>query len=351
MATKSELEIKFRNGARPSKDDFKDIFDSFVHKEEDGLEVDEEGNIQFTGGVQLGDHDHEALGSLRFHDNKVQYFNGEWLDIASGSGGVFQPVDSSTAVAYTAGNVGIGTFAAPPTYRLEVNLGRNTGEAERVRFGNFVCSNGPSLGTSGYAYIYNDGVSDNVNAAYALRQSPDGQVHINAPDSIPLSIRQNGTTVRLGVTANGNVVVGSEVDLTGAAYAFQVSGAAFKSAGGDNWNVLSDIRVKEEVRDLEAGLAELMRIRPVRFRYNGKGGTCRGEEGVGIIGQEIEQVFPEMVQQVTGGEEFKYDDLRIYNGSALKYVLVNAVKQLSEQVRELKQALAEVQSSVDKNTG
>ncbi len=342
--TKTILKNKFENGARPSADDFIDLFDSYLHKTEDGVLFEDE-NVSFPGGVRLGDSVSTEPGTLRFHNNRVQINNGDWEDIASGGGGAFQTIEGSTSVTYSAGSVGIGTFsvATPPTHRLEVELGRNTGEDERVRFGNVVCSNGPSLGTTGYAYFYNHGVSDNINAGYALRQSSDGQVHLNAPANTPLSIRQNGTNVRLGVTDGGNVVVGSEVDLNtvAASYAFQVSGSAFKSEGGDNWNVLSDIRVKEDVRDLEAGLEELMRIRPVRFCYNGKGGTRRGEQGVGVIGQEIEQVLPEMIQSAPGGGEFDQDDLRVYNGSALKYVLVNAVKQLAEQVEELKLALAE----------
>lgn len=349
MTTKIELENKFRNGERPSQGDFKDVFDSFIHKEEDGLNVDEEGNVQFNGGVQLSDNNYDELGALRFHNNTVQYYSGSgpdngWENIASGSGGAFQPVDSSTAVAYPAGNVGIGDFAAAPTYRLEVNLGQNTGEAERVRFGNVACYNGLAA-FSGYAYFSNRNRINNDD--FALRQGPNGDVQLNARDGQPLSIMQRGDLTRFGISAStGNVIVGAASDLLGASgYAFQVNGSAYKTDGGDNWNVLSDARVKENVHDLEAGLEELMRVRPVSFRYNGKGGTPLGKKGVGIIGQEIEQVFPEMVDQVDGGKEFDHENLRIYNGSALTYVLVNAVKQLAEQVQELKQTLAGSQNT------
>ena len=348
MATKSELEIRFQNGNRPSQTDFKEIFDSYVHKEEDGLSVDDDGNVVFNSGIRLSDNEFGELGALRFHNNQVEFFNGDWVPIASGSGGAFQPIDSGTAVTYAAGNVGVGAFATAPTYRLEVNIGRNTGEAERVRFGNVVCSNGPTLGTAGYAYFYNQSVSDNINAAYALRQSADGNVHLNAPNGVPVSIRQNGTTVRLGVTASGNVVIGGETDLVAEPYVFQVAGSAFKNDGEGAWNVLSDARVKEDVSNLDVGLEELMRVRPVRYRYNGKAGTRRGKNGIGIIGQEMEKIFPEMIHQVAAGEEFEEENLRVYNDSALTYVLVNAVKQLAEQVRELQQELVEAKNSAER---
>ena len=254
-------------------------------------------------------------------------------------------VGGSGEVAYAAGNVGIGDFAvAPPSYRLEVELSDNNGEADQVRFGNAVCSNG-AVPENGYAYFSHHNRSNNTD--YALRQGPNGNMSINAPINQPISIRQTEATktnIRLGVTAAGNVVVGAETDID-SDYAFQVIGAAFKTGGGDNWNVLSDARVKEDVRDLEAGLEQLMRVRPVRFRYNGKAGTRNGEEGVGIIGQEIEQVFPEMVKRVASGAEPDHEDLRVYNGSGLTYILVNAVKELAGQVREFEQRLAQVEDS------
>jgi hypothetical protein len=62
-----------------------------------------------------------------------------------------------------------------------------------------------------------------------------------------------------------------------------------------------------------------------------------------VLGQEIEQVFPEMIRRAPGGLNGEPDteDLRIYDGSALTFVLVNAVKELAAKVEQLEQALAE----------
>src|SRR6516164_5328161 len=119
----------------------------------------------------------------------------------------------------------------------------------------------------------------------------------------------------------------------------QVVGDAFKNTGSGSWLIPSDARLKEDVRELEAGLAQLRRVRPVRFRYNGRAGTPAGQEGVGVLGQEIEKIFPEMIRQVPG--EPGLQDLRIYDGSALTFVLVNAVKEQAGKVEQLEQTLAE----------
>jgi hypothetical protein len=338
------LKQEFKDGERPSGADFADLIDSFLNKTTDGLTVDADSNLGLSRGLKLGDSASTVAGTLRFNGGRVQFHNGTtWVDLASGSEGAFQPVGAGGAVAYAGGNVGIGTFGSPPTYRLEVELGDNSAESGRVRFGNAVCSSGSAAFTA-YAYFYHRSHASNTN--YALRQGPTGNVNLNAPTGQTVSIRQNGTQVRLGVSTNGNVIGGGEADLTGAPAAaiLHVAGDAFKNTPGNNvWSVPSDARLKEDIRDLEAGLQQLLRVRPVRFRFNGKAGTPAGGEGVGIIGQEMEKIFPEMVQRVPhhDADGLDSDDLLVYNGSALTYVLVNAVKELANKVEQLGAALAE----------
>lgn len=260
--------------------------------------------------------------------------------------GATPPPPAPTAVARD-GAVAIGKFttAAPPTYRLEVELGNNTGTQDRVRFGNAVCANGTAAFGDFAVFSHRDHAN---NSDYAVRQSSAGAVNINAAVGEVVSIRQGGSSVRLGISGVGNVIVGDESELLNTATGtpsvaiFQVAGAAFKNNGNASWDNTSDARVKEDVRDLEAGLAQLCQLRPVRFRYNGRGGTPAGLEGVGVLGQEIEKVFPETVRRVATSfpDDPTLEDLRIFNPSALTFVLINAVKELAGKVECLEQALA-----------
>lgn len=310
--------------------------------------------IDFIDSVQAGGSNGI---NIRMHEIEGEFdtLSKVIAQISAGLG-AFQPVGAGGAVAYAGGNVGIGTSFSttnPPAYRLEVNLGANTASTEQVRFGNAVCCNGGPGAFAGYAvFSHNSHASD---SNYALRQGPNGNVAMNAAAGRPVSIR-NGDTIRLGISAAGNVVVGSEADLPGAGTALlQVAGEAFKLSGSAAWLVPSDERLKEDVRELEAGLAQLRRVRPVRFRYNGRAGTPAGQDGVGVLGQEIEKIFPEMIRRVPGGLDGEPDteDLRIYDGSALTFVLVNAVKELAGKVEQLEQALAEARTErgADGTTG
>ncbi len=258
--------------------------------------------------------------------------------------GAFQPLVAGGAVAYTGGgNVGIGsnyTAMNQPTHAFEVVLGPNSGASQQACFGNAVCCSGGTGAFARYAMFSHS--SNATDSNFALRQGPNGDVQLNAAAGQPITFLQGGSAIGMGISTAGHVIVGSDSDLPPAGTArLQVAGDAFKLTPGNSaWSIPSDARLKEDVRDLEAGLAQLRQVRPVRFRCNGRAGTPAGAPGVGVIGQEIEKVFPEMVKRVPGGEP-GLEDLIIYEGSALTYVLVNAVKELAGRVEQLEQALAE----------
>jgi hypothetical protein len=341
----------FKNGDRPDQGAFGDLIDSCLNKSTDGLDLDADGTLMLSRGLRLGDSAVANMaGGLRFNGGQLQVNNGAgWSNVGGGGGGGgFAAVGAASAIAYSAGRVGINTGAAEPAARLEVALGANTGPAEQVRFGNAMVGSGGAAFSS-FAVYGHQALGANVgavNSSYALRQSNTGAVHLNAATGQVLSLRQGGNSVRLGITVNGNVVVGSESELAGSGTAvLQVAGSAFKNDGSGAWAFTSDARVKEDVRDLDAGLAELRRVRPVRYRYNGLAGTRAGLEGVGVLGQEIEEVLPETVERLPlDSNSDGVEDLRVFNPSALTFVLINAVKQLADKVDGLERALAEARA-------
>jgi len=270
---RQSLKPEFADGERPSGDDFAELIDSCLNFEDDKLDVDAAGNLILSQGLALGNSNRQTAGTLRFNSgtNRVQYHNGtSFVDLSGGGAGAFQPPGTpggaSGPVTYGGGTVGIGTFSNPPTFQLEVNLAANTGEGQRVRFGNVVCSNGQG-GTD--AFFYNRNLT-NPATQFALQQRDSGEVLINAPANQRIRFTQdNGVTPRLAITQSGNVVVGAADNIQSpSSTVFQVSGEVFKTGTKDTWTLASDVRLKEDVRDLEAGLAELLQVRPVRFRFN-----------------------------------------------------------------------------------
>ena len=133
------------------------------------------------------------------------------------------------------------------------------------------------------------------------------------------------------------------VDLTGApaTAVLHVDGGGFKNDGSGSWAFASDARLKDDVRDLELGLAELRQVRPVRFRYNGRARYARpGRPASACSGRKSRRSFPRPSSGSALPDDPGLDDLRVFDPSALTFVLINAVKELAARVEQLEQALA-----------
>jgi hypothetical protein len=117
--------------------------------------------------------------------------------------------------------------------------------------------------------------------------------------------------------------------------------SAFKPGGGP-WATLSDERIKTVTGEYEAGLSEVLQLRPIIYAYKGNDGVHEhaaqsGQEFVGLVAQELEQVFPSMVSRHEGViDGRRVSDLRSIDTTELIYALVNSVRQLKAEIEALK---------------
>lgn len=177
--------------------------------------------------------------------------------------------------------------------------------------------------------------------------SPSSAITNTSPN-VPNSIFAYGPD--WSVTANaGNVGIGKDnptekLDING----------RVKAAGFD---VASDKRLKSNIEPMSYGLAEVLRLNPVSYRYNGLGGTeNNGDRHFGLLAQELQQVAPEMVkeythviyehdeelgQEVVGTEQF----LQIRDNE-VKYMLLNAIKEQQAQIEAQNELIKQLQEKV-----
>lgn len=347
--SKAHLKQEFRDGERPTGKDFEDLIDSFVSKMDDQVTVDPVShNLNIPGGVNLADTAQGKAGTLRFNSGQVQVHDGTDWGAVSGDSGAFQPIGNTTNVGYSAGNVGINIGANTPLARLDVRFNTVAPTAiDMARFGNAAASNGGSGFTDSAVFGHATHVAQLNN--YALRQNPNGDVAINSAANQPISFTQGRLANRMtihGATGvvliNTNTPINNSVTTGAGTHWLQVAGHACKTVGGATWQDLSDFRAKQDIHELEDGLEKLMKVRTVRYRYNGKFGTTSDHEEFGIIGQEIREIFPYMtsmgrfVDEKTGEE----DEMVMFNAGPLTFVMVNAIQELTARVQDLEKRLS-----------
>jgi hypothetical protein len=104
-----------------------------------------------------------------------------------------------------------------------------------------------------------------------------------------------------------------------------VSGDAFKPGGG-SWSTLSDRRVKTSIEPIEDALGRLLRLHGVSFEYTDPGGLReRPGRHIGMVAQDVEQVFPSWVDE--GADGYRRVTFRGFEALA-----VEAVRELDAQV-------------------
>jgi hypothetical protein len=135
-------------------------------------------------------------------------------------------------------------------------------------------------------------------------------------------------TVSITVNAGANsMCYGDATD-------FNVPGQAWKPGGGP-WAATSDDRVKRNVQPYQAGLADICELAPIRFEYNGDGGTT--DDGVtryGLSAQATQPIMPELVHVMPVSRHTLPGQLATDLGP-LTLALVNAIRELAERVAAL----------------
>jgi hypothetical protein len=153
------------------------------------------------------------------------------------------------------------------------------------------------------------------------------------------SVTGNGTLF-IGNSYSTNSGAGINLYSTGAsAYRFYVGMAGTVFATSTTISAISDIRFKENVRDLNVGIAEVMALKPRLYDWKeGKGADIKNARG--FIAQEFEEVFPDLIDEwrdpAPEGEE-PYKSVR----ADLIPVLVKAIQ---EQQAIITQLQADVQA-------
>ena len=159
-------------------------------------------------------------------------------------------------------------------------------------------------------------------------------------------------------TGSNNVIIGVNADANGATGAQQLAigygaigkgtntafvssngGAVYAGNNSADFSTTSDRRIKKNIVDNNIGLEKINQIQVRNFEYRTPDEidelpkhAAIADEGIqlGVIAQEVQGFLPQIVDEESTG-------CLSVDGSDIKWLLVNAVKELSAELKELKE--------------
>jgi len=203
----------------------------------------------------------------------------------------------------------------------------NTGVGLSALTGNTTGSYNTALG-----YFAQPGASNLTNAtaigAMALVTQSNSLVLGAIANTNGCNSYTNCTTVNVGIgtTAPDN-------NLT-------VNGTADKPGGG-SWGTYSDRRLKTVDGSFNSGLSQILKLRPVRYRYDKENalGIHDEQEHVGLLAQDVQKVIPEAVTENSKG-------YLLLNNDPIIWTMLNAIKDQQKLIQQQQQEIARLKSQV-----
>ena len=211
----------------------------------------------------------------------------------------------NTVVLGNGANVGIGTPA--PAAGLHVLAGNNG-----VSSGTGVLISGPPTGTPNIE-LRGGSTAVTPYIDFAETNGVDYSTRLRSIGGV-LNVEGNGSGGLL-MRVNGNVQA-------------------------TNVTYTSDARFKQHVRPLTSALASVLALRGVRYEWNALGvrhGGAAGAPQVGLLAQEVEKIYPELVST-------NADGYKAVNYAQLTPVLIEALKEQQAQIEVLKAEAAAAKS-------
>lgn len=216
----------------------------------------------------------------------------------------------------SAGNVGIGNF--DPQSRLHVS-----GDAT------FDANANLAFGTTATRISESSG-----NLTLFAHSNDNSDIHLSAEENIELDAEEDIFLLadldihiepgNLGGVGIGNVNNPSNI--------LTVEQGSTTDPIADAWTTYSSIRWKSDIDEISEPSRIVSRLRGVRYRS-----SLTGEESIGLIAEEVAHVLPEIVDFDPATAEARGIDY-----ARIVAVLVEAHKDLQQEVRGLRQHMAEV---------
>ena len=315
------------------------------------------GNIALGLGALgniAGGFDNTAVGSQALPADTTGSHNtgigfGTLLNTTTGNGNT--ATGASTLVSNTTGDSNTATgYTALASNTTGVN---NTAEGVGALFANTTGIQNTAIGFGALSAV----ISGGNNIAFGF----------NAGNNIASG---NGNNIDIGNGGSGSDSGVIRVGTSGTHSAFFAAGVRGITTGSNNaipvlidsngqlGTVSSSRRFKEDIEDMGAASRDLMRLRPVTYRYKEPFGDGSKPIQYGLIAEEVAEVYPDLVAHSADGkiETVKYQvlDSMLLNEVQRQQVeirgLVRQIDEQHQQNQSLQERLAKLEAALASKT-
>ena len=239
---------------------------------------------------------------------------------------------------------------AGPSLLFEGQTGNTTAQYGFAAIQGFKGSSGAN-DYSGVLAFYTQNSGGSAALTERMRITEAGNLLLGTTSSaegsgVGLKLFQSATGPRYAVVGSdsSNTTIAIGVYSTGAAaYRFQVGYGGTIYATSTSISAISDQTLKENIRDLETGLFEVMSLKPRRFDWiNGD-----AKNVAGFVAQEVEQVLPELVEDYIYNKDDEGNSI-IKKSLKMGDILPTLVKAIQEQqalIEQLTQRIAALEQA------
>jgi Chaperone of endosialidase len=229
--------------------------------------------------------------------------NGGFYNTADGYAALFSNVNGSDNTATGFGALDSNTSGSDNTGVGFGTLNYNTAGSQNTAVGSSALHAGSTQTVSdntavGFqALLNNTGNSNIALGANAGESLTSGNSNIYIGADLP-SGNTESDTIRIGFTGQTATYIGG---ISGAQYGPSAM-AVYIGSNGQLGTAASSIRYKEDVQDMGDASSNLLKLRPVTFRYKQPYVDGSKPLDYGLIAEEVEQIYPDLVVKDNDGQ-------------------------------------------------
>ncbi|WP_151998402.1 MULTISPECIES: tail fiber domain-containing protein [unclassified Imperialibacter] len=276
------------------------------------------------GALDLRDANDQSRALISVSDDGAANYTGS-MYLSHSANGSFVDLNAQWGIRST-GLIAVAQSSTPGNNSIEMG---DNGDAGFLNINN----------TNNENEITLNGLDGSINVKNGLVNVATGENNGNTSGTVNLGATSAGHGLRMygGYDFDSDGNVRSHIALDGpGSYVYlwgdgSVNASNSVSAEGDmfatNFNTTSDGRLKENITPIEHSLANTLKLRGVSYNWLDKSKSQSRQ--IGVIAQEVEEVYPEFVHTNEEG-------MKSVNYSQMVAVLIEAIKELNTQIETLK---------------